>query len=385
MTQNALKIRMIENAESVVPNPSHHDYIVGYEVGGNPSIWGTGRAVRLSEFAADPDTRYPPEYNCSSITNPVLKTLCIQDYNDASNPWQNSIYGKLWAYVPLVTREDTIGYVSFYPEEDKVKTGPGGTVITEPITNEVSIPHLNRLHAASNILSNLLTSNLIPQVPYEEYAPDEDTACPAGPWDTCPLGAYCPLPPDGGEGGGSPNCNDVAPFSNAANNVKDMETLIAEFSNIPEQNIRDCYWDVMRRSINAGYDPAFVFAIWFEESGGSDYGHYPNVADFGCISVPRVNFDAQITCFLERRAYYQSSLFDGCRFSGANEMETFLLIYSDGFYGCMPDCPTNVCQADGSVGTCQRFCINPNFRNRIGDYYPRVHENWADLPPTPGG
>lgn len=101
-------------------------------------------------------------------------------------------------------------------------------------------------------------------------------------------------------------------------------------------NIRMKYTEIVARSNAAGYNPALTMAIWIEESGASNYSRHQNVADFGCISKERNNFDIQLTCFLNLREKYSTSdMFARCRGNdGILSVEEFLLIFEGGFASC---------------------------------------------------
>ncbi len=172
------------------------------------------------------------------------------------------------------------------------------------------------------------------------------------------------------------NCNQNAPDPGSVSGLLSKSTLVAEFSReFPGNKIEECYNDVINRARGAGYDPAFVMAIWIEESGASDYEQFPVVYDFGCMgSTPNNNFNAQISCFLNLKNFYLSPIFEPCRLStsGPITMKDFLLIFSEGFRACDP-----------SDTTCYRnYCTNPQFPQRIVDFYSRV-SGGRSLPPYP--
>lgn len=83
-----------------------------------------------------------------------------------------------------------------------------------------------------------------------------------------------------------------------------------------------CYEDVYCKGLSLGVDPAFLFAIWAHESGGSNYAHLPTVEDFGVhglSSVPVANFTKQIEHFISVQA--QPSYIEGeanCEWKGPN-------------------------------------------------------------------
>ncbi len=76
----------------------------------------------------------------------------------------------------------------------------------------------------------------------------------------------------------------------------------------------ECYEDVYCRSLKYGIDPAFAFAIWSNESGGSNYAYRSSVGDFGIRNIPSTapmsNFDKQIEFFLTKLA--KPSYIDSC-------------------------------------------------------------------------
>ncbi len=177
-------------------------------------------------------------------------------------------------------------------------------------------------------------------------------------------------------GGGEINCNESAPDPGPVSGLLSKDALVAEFSGeFPGNNIEKCYNDVVNRAREAGYDPAFAMAIWIEESGASDYEQFPVVYDFGCRgSTPNNDFNAQISCFLNLKNFYLSPIFDSCKSSasGPITMEDFLLIFSEGFRAC-----------DSNDSDCYRsYCTNPQFPQRIRDFYSRV-SGGRSLPPYP--
>lgn len=62
----------------------------------------------------------------------------------------------------------------------------------------------------------------------------------------------------------------------------------------------ECFEDVYCRASSYEANPGFVFAIWSNESGGSNYAYSSKVEDFGIHSttLPSRNFDLQIEHFL---------------------------------------------------------------------------------------
>jgi len=124
------------------------------------------------------------------------------------------------------------------------------------------------------------------------------------------------------------------------------------------RNIRLNYNEVVRRSKSAGYDPAISMSIWIEESGASNYYRYPGVADFGCISKKRMDFNIQFTCWLGLwESYSEKAMFRECR--GEDDLlslREFLLIYEGGYRSCRKG----------------NFIVEPGFPKRLKDYYEVV-------------
>lgn len=170
------------------------------------------------------------------------------------------------------------------------------------------------------------------------------------------------------------NCNKSVGDPGNVPGLLSRDTLIKEFANEASvENIKDCYNDLVSRAKAAGYDPAFVMAIWIEESGASYYAKYPTVADFGCaVNTPRADFAAQLTCFLGLKSFYSGSTFNSCRSGSGVTMNDFLLIFSEGFNACKPE----------NASCYKKFCLNPQFPGRIRDYYSRV-SGGRSLPTNP--
>lgn len=125
-----------------------------------------------------------------------------------------------------------------------------------------------------------------------------------------------------------------------------------------ERNIRDKYDEVVSRSRAAGYNPAYVMAIWIEETGA---GAYNASRQFGCGSS---GFDGELNCFLKLFENYsagssQDSLFKDCRQGDQPTYKEFSLFYSEGI------CPT-IQRKNYS------FCTNKAFPGRIDRFYKAV-------------
>jgi hypothetical protein len=341
--QNALKIRMINNA-----GISHHNYIVGYVRSGNLSEWGSGRAIRLSDFKANPTRRFPPEYTCSSISDPTIRQECHADYRRDVYRFNNRIYGKLWPYVPMFTREDAKGFVNVIPE-------PGQPFGYQSAT--VSIPHLPRLNAVSTMLRKMLSSQLLEAKVGPEDESDMGIFCPAGPWFMSGAACYGGL---GGCGDIEVDCNQSSTATDSC--VKSKTTIrnlaLSWVSGTPGNHVDECYNDVIARAKSAGVNPAFSMLIWLNESNASNY----NISrqDFG-INNPALecSFRRQINSHLAKPDAYKSG-WSHCFGASApvnpgtgvkmTPMEAFLWIYRTG------DCnPSNSDGQDYAAGIINRW------------------------------
>ena len=172
------------------------------------------------------------------------------------------------------------------------------------------------------------------------------------------------------------NCDKTALPGNPGNLLPVESLLNIGFpSGADKNNVKNCYNDLVRKSNAAGYDPAFVMAIWLEESAASWYSTYPNSADFGCTvgGWQRMNFTDQITCFMNLRGAYKRRSTD-CFTNGSTlSYQDFLLIFAEGNEGACKN-TTGVCTlADGStVPHYHNFCNNAQFPGRIQNYYSLV-------------
>lgn len=316
--QDTLKIRMINNAGT-----DHHNYIVGYRTGNNIAPWGTGSIVRLRNFIGN----FPPLYTCSEIADEEAREACFLAWMLDYEAWTDTIYGKLWPYVPMFTREDAKGFVRVFPE-------PGQPFTTQ--TAEVSIPHLPRLDASSTLLQQLLSSPLSRGRDEPEILPYEGIACPAGPWYL--TGAACT-----GSGGG---CGDIEIDCNQSASATDscvfsqssIENLALSWVGGSTGNhVSECYNDVIAKSRSAGVNAAFAILIWLNESNASNYNL--SRQDFG-INNPafECSFTAQINQFLTLPGSYRAN-YPSCFNSPPinpgtgqpmTDMEAFLWIFRTG-------------------------------------------------------
>lgn len=110
----------------------------------------------------------------------------------------------------------------------------------------------------------------------------------------------------------------------------------------PESKIESQWDNVYNQAVSHGWNPAFVIALWIEESAASGL----NARDLGCGRIYN-NLEKQLECLFSRP--YANKSF-----------EEFMCIYSEGHYPC-------------------EFITNPNFVENLGDWY---HE--ATGAPTTG-
>lgn len=111
---------------------------------------------------------------------------------------------------------------------------------------------------------------------------------------------------------------------------------------------RLCYADVYCRAVEAGVNPGAVFAVWANESGGSNYarflakqrlGHYgkdAKLADFGIeydAKVPHFNFSKQIDWFLEHNTGI-GYIGDCVKDSGYSNLDVWGIKFRDGTKHC---------------------------------------------------
>lgn len=98
-------------------------------------------------------------------------------------------------------------------------------------------------------------------------------------------------------------------------------------------------WDtVYTQSVNHGWNPAFVIALWIEESGANAIGDW----GLGC-TAGEFNIDSQLECLFRNFGSYTNS-----------EFEKFMCVYSEGHYPC------------------NSFTLNPGFPNNLKHWYNRI-------------
>jgi len=103
----------------------------------------------------------------------------------------------------------------------------------------------------------------------------------------------------------------------------------------PKSKISENWSYVYDKAVSNGWNPAFVIALWIEESGASGLSAY----DLGCLGGNRNDITSQLDC-LFNRPYANESF------------PTFMCMYSEG--EDRPDCD---------------FLINPNFPRNLGFWY----------------
>jgi len=97
-------------------------------------------------------------------------------------------------------------------------------------------------------------------------------------------------------------------------------------------------WDyVYSQAVSRGWNPAFVIALWIEESGASALDAH----DLGCLGGERNNISSQLDCLFSRPYANES-------------FEEFMCMYSE-----------------GSHAPCT-FVINPNFPGNLKIWYDRL-------------
>lgn len=145
---------------------------------------------------------------------------------------------------------------------------------------------------------------------------------------------------------------DVIDYRNTGAQVKPLAQLIADMKKINpgqfsdnglagmEDNLKKIvlgippktrYQYVIDKAIAAGYNPAYVLAIWIEETGA---GHYSN-EEFGCGGSSVSGFQDELKCFLGLFPGYSAggaydSVVGACRTDTTPTYEEFSLFYSVG-------------------------------------------------------
>jgi hypothetical protein len=124
---------------------------------------------------------------------------------------------------------------------------------------------------------------------------------------------------------------DSSVIISVLNKEKVVEQVLKSWPNSKIKN----QWDfVYQQAVSHGWNPAFVIALWIEESGASGVDAY----DLGCLDAPANNLSAQLNCLFSRP--YANSSF-----------EEFMCQYSE-----------------GKPAPCQ-FTLNPNFPGNLEYWY----------------
>jgi len=114
-----------------------------------------------------------------------------------------------------------------------------------------------------------------------------------------------------------------------------INTVLASWPNSKIES----HWDyVYNEAVSHGWNPAFVIALWIEESGASGVA---NAYDLGCLGAPPNNLSAQLDCLFSRPYANES-------------FEEFMCMYSEGEHApCV-------------------FKINPHFPGNLKNWYDRL-------------
>ncbi len=135
-------------------------------------------------------------------------------------------------------------------------------------------------------------------------------------------------------------------------------------------HVDKCYNDVVKAAIDTGNDPAMDMAIWLEESGASNYLHFPDVADFGCVAASHNSFRTQLNCYDGLQGDYaswvNSNTTRACSTnppSGKLNVDKFLLLFQGGY---------GACDSNNQTG-------NAHFRDRIKQAYRITSKDTKDL------
>lgn len=138
---------------------------------------------------------------------------------------------------------------------------------------------------------------------------------------------------------GQINCDQTVPDStipavylNLKNNFVDLATRWT--SGTGKSYAKECFNDVIKRSLASGVNPIFSLAIWLHESGASNYTSNVTSSitqDFGINGggIPPSNFNAQITTFLSLPSGYKIN-HPQCFTSAYTPMQNFYHIYRTG-------------------------------------------------------
>lgn len=138
-----------------------------------------------------------------------------------------------------------------------------------------------------------------------------------------------------------------------------VEDIIGRWTYVPNSSIEGngcaggnysqlCYTDIYCRSLEAGVNPGVVFAVWANESGGSNYarflakqrmgayGRNAQLADFGIeydMEVPHFNLSKQLDWFLEHNTGI-AYIGDCAKDSGYSNLDIWGIKFRDGTKHC---------------------------------------------------
>jgi len=145
----------------------------------------------------------------------------------------------------------------------------------------------------------------------------------------------------GGTGGTGGGLDYTIPFKDPSVRPLDIRDQVrARWSNAQLQN-----WDtIVQQSITAGWNPAFVLALWIEETGAQGV---PNYTDpLGCaVNQPTTDINISLGCLFRTGASFSN-----------NQFADFMCRYSEGL---------------GKPAPCQ-FTTNPNFPTNLKSWYSRL-------------
>lgn len=156
---------------------------------------------------------------------------------------------------------------------------------------------------------------------------------------SCPTQSPCK--PATSSTGSSGQCSSLTyeiPYHDTTIPVRPVSDLKAIYDpRFPGNQLEAFYDIIINRAQAAGYNPAFVLAVWLEETGASDYQSFgTSIYDFGCGGAEKGNVLSGLQCFLSLYTDWSAggkydSLMSSCREGGANpSFEDFMLFFAEG-------------------------------------------------------
>jgi len=142
-----------------------------------------------------------------------------------------------------------------------------------------------------------------------------------------------PVPPSSGNLDYSIDITNTKQTISADNKEKVIAMVMKSWPNSQIEKKWDLVYD---QAISHGFNPAFVIALWIEESGASGV----NAWDLGCSSGEQNNLDKQLDCLFNDLPWFTKN----------TTFEEFMCNYSDGHYPC-------------------DFSNNPNFPGNLKYWY----------------